>query len=399
MYPENNNEPGGAPQQPPVQSQPPQPTVAAPTMPPTTPQPSVVSGSFVQSPMTSQPTTFTAASQQKPPKKLRWLKRLGLGFLAVIILAALAFGWHTLAPKLMKAKNTSAENKQLNSLVQAGNSLTDASLAKLDKTDLFFGVFKHASEQQVVATKLGYYFTNKPHQYGGQSTATDTTMNYATKQFSYDSDIYMGDSMAPDKTRCIDSQPYHFTSGFSSSRWEQSDSDSTACSFQSVGDFSTNDGINTGGLTSTQADTFVAAIRQVKGLVKVNSATVATHNSKNYIKFDVTITPVKLTDGYYGMQNFMWAFKDTGLDPAKQPYSYLGSADAGMRLTYYVDPTTQLPAYAQLDTTGQVGTDGKVKSDAIYDYRHVEYTFGGQVPTLTLNDHNPIQFSWPTDKL
>ncbi|MGF7228450.1 MAG: hypothetical protein ACQR33_00505 [Candidatus Saccharibacteria bacterium] len=377
--------------QPPAQPQPMAPVPSEPITP--SGQPVVIGGG--QPPL--QPQTFTAASQQKPHKKFRWLKRIALGFLGLVILGLLAFAWHVYVPKLLKIKTNSAENKQLTSLAK-GSTLTNASLAKLNKTDLFFGVFKHAAEQKVVTTKNAYYFSSKPHDYQTAGDMDVTSMDYGTKQYSYDSTQANADGFGPTFNRCIGAQQYYFDGFYPDLGWQKSD-DSRDCSLESVGTFHANDGLNTGGLTSTQADTFVSSLRLVKNLVKVNSATLATHDGKQYIRFDVTINAVKMGDGYYGMQNFMWSFKDTGLDPSTQPYSYLGAVSDGAHLAYYVDPSTQLPAYTQLNTTGQIESNGKVWSQATYDYRHVEYSFGGQVPTLDLNSTNPITLSWPTDKL
>lgn len=335
---------------------------------------------------------YSSASQQG--KKSSRLKRILIILLAVFVLTGIAIAVYMYLPKLRSSQATSGENSQLKNLAKSGSSLSSTELAKLDKTNLFYGVFKHAAQQQVVHTKRAIYFSDKANDYTPADTIYDTYFDYASKKYSFDSDS-VGQGL-PDKHRCIGEQEYYILRDFNST-WQTSDS-STSCSFKSVGNYNANDGLNAAGLTAAQADVFAASIRKRTGLLTVNSAELKKHNNKNYVMFDVTITPIKLSDGmYWGLQNFMWSFKATGLDPEKQPYTYAGAGGDGLRFHYYVDPATQLPVYGQFDTTSVLDKNGKPTNASSFDYVHVEYSYGGSVPTLTLNDTDAIKLDWPTD--
>lgn len=344
---------------------------------------------------------YAQLSPQK--KKHRVLKVTLISLVVLIILSAVGYFARPYIQKYLADYETSQqktnEAQQLQIITQKGNSITNVDLAKIDKTNLFFAVFKNAAEQQIVRTKIGSYSSDKAHDNSAITDAQDTAFNYQTKVFSHDSDSYGFTPNVPDKIRCVNGSQYDFVSLYPEDGWQKSDTNQF-CTPQAIGDFGASDGVNTGGLTSAQADTFIGSIRAIPHFFTVDGASIVQHSGKNYIRLTATVIPQRDSEGdYWGMQNFMWSFKDTGLDPSTHPYSYAAAGGDGLKIAYYVDPLTQLPVYAQYNTTEILEADGKPKDSQTFDYRHVEYTFGGTVPTLDLNSHNPITFSWPTDKL
>jgi flagellar basal body-associated protein FliL len=350
------------------------------------------------------PLTVLAPMTPTPPKKKRSAIKIIFFIVISIVIIAIAsfFSWssiQTLISHYQVSQQKSSESQLLQTVKQEGVSITSDALSKLDKTTLFFAIFKNAAEQRVVRTKIGSFSSNKAHDNSTITDAQDTTFDYQTKVYSHDSDSYSINPASPDKIRCINGDQYDFVSLYPEDGWQKATSNQY-CTTEAVNDFYVGDGVNAGGLTSDQADTFIGALRALPNFFTVDTSSIVKYNDKSFIKLTATVTPQKDTEGdYWGMQNFMWAFKDTGITPSALPYSYAGAGGDGLKIAYYVDPATQLPVYAQYDTTEILEGDGKPKAEQLYDYRHVEYGFGGSVPTLDLHSHDPISFAWPTDRM
>ncbi len=345
-------------------------------------------------------------STPKPPKKLG-RKRLFFAVSALIVLVTtLAIIGGIEGPKISRhyrlAGYHNAEAQTQKDLGALHGPLAAADLRKIDSTSAFFAVFAHAAQQRTVQTTTGYYFSTASNDYRQPDTINRVTFDYATKQFSFESDAQSLNAPAgpPDQTKCVGGQLYAYDSAASQPSWVKSTVPQT-CAASNVLPAGPNDGLNAGGLSAIQAQTFGDALREDRQLVKVNSVSLAQHAGKQYVRFDITVRQKQPKSGaqYLGMQYFMDAFKRTGLDPATQPYTYLGAGAAGMRVAYYVDPTTQLPAYAELRSADILDAHGKPQPHQTYAYSHVEYTFGGPVPTLDLKAHAPLSLSWPSDKL
>ncbi len=278
--------------------------------------------------------------------------------------------------------------------------MSAATASKLDPTNTFFAVWAHAAQQQVATTTSSFYFSNSPNDYSRTGDLCQVGFNYDTKQFSYQrASASITGSSTPDLNRCMGSQEYYYLSSFADHGWQKSD-DSSDCTVKLLPLEGLNDGLNAGGLTSAQAQTFVRSLRAEVGLVAVKGLKLVTRQGRPLLRFDVTVKPIKTGWGYLSLQNFMWAFKDTGADPATLPYSYLGSGGDGLHLSHYVDPSTQLPVYAQIATTPPLDDQGKPEAgEPSYDYYHVEYAFGGNLPTVNITDTAPLKLLWPSEKL
>ncbi len=283
---------------------------------------------------------------------------------------------------------------QIETLVSS-KQVDEEHVQQLDKTAAFYTVFKNAAKQPTTHTKWDvYYSTNEQDKRGDQYAMYDVAVDYRDKTFAYleDSNSVIGSI----QSRCIEGQQYTFNGSKLSggSGWQPA-SDSTTCKFGVV-TTRMNDGLNTGGLTDQQANTFVQKINASQ-VVTVNSVSVVVPKDVPYLKFDVTVTPRLAAKGiYWGMQNFMTAFQATGLNPQTHPYTYFGTGNEGVHLVYYVDPASQLPAYSQMTSTPSYNQMGKSVSPDSWSHRFVEYAFPPSIAQPTLNENLPITFTaWP----
>ena len=277
----------------------------------------------------------------------------------------------------------------------ANPALAEADVAKLNKTDTFYTVLKQAAQKQIVQTKWDVFYTaQKDEPRGDKYTMYDTAIDYASKKYTYDENTYS--NLGIFQTRCIDKKQYNFnaTSLTTSPSWQPA-SDSTNCDLN-VATMHLNDGLNTGGLTSEQADTFIRKIRG-QGMLEVNNVSLATNKDKKYLKVDATITPkAQGKDLYAGMQLLMNAFQATGLDADKHPYTYFGAGGEGATIQYYVDLSTQLPVYAVMSSIPAFDKSGKPQVSTSWSHRYIEYAFPDKLTEPTLDTHVPIKFTaWP----
>lgn len=336
------------------------------------------------------------SSQQKKQRLFAWI-----GVALLVIVPAVILGIMVLTKT--SQDDTNQKQAQANAAVTynadaiaalATGSITSDQVSGLDKTATFYTIFKKAATQQIVQTKWDEYYTaQKDAQRGDQYTMYDTTIDYQSKKFSYNENAYS--NLGIFQTRCIGAKQYNFngTKIATGTVWDAA-SDSTDCQLDTVA-MHVNDGMNAGGLTGPQADTFLSKLKGY-GVVKVNNLTLVTNNSKQFIKVDLNVVPQKAGNTYWGMQNFMNAFLATGLDSAKQPYTFFGAGNEGAHVSYYFDPTTQLPVYSTAVSTPALTATGTEQVTTNFSHRYIEYGFPTGVTEQTLNDSNPIGFqNWP----
>lgn len=366
-------------------------------------KPQQFGGPMAELPPLAQPNNTNPAA--KPPKKRNIMRWVWIALIALIVLPAIGLAIYfvmTVMNDNSKKEATQEQEKlsyNLQDLQEVGKAPTADNVKALDKTTSFYTVFKNTAAQSVVQTKWNVYYTEKQDDpRADQYTMYDTTINYKTKQFAYTENT--ASNLGVYQTRCLDQKQYNYNdSKLTTAPTWQLASDSTDCQF-SVAALHFNDGVNTGGLNSNQADDFIRKIKSGADL-KVNSLALETYKEKPYLKFEVTVTPKQQADGtYIGMQAFMNAFQATGLDPKAYPYNYFGAGGEGMKMTYYVDPVTQLPVHAVIDSTAAFNAAGQPVEPKAWTHRFIEYVFPKDVVQPTLNDHAPITFTtWPDAKL
>ena len=338
----------------------------------------------------------TITPEAKKQRKIFWII-----IAALVILPALSIGAYFGIKMAQDSdqKKVIEQQEKLNYNTEALQSiakapLTEAGVSKLDKAATFYTVFKQAAVKPVVQTKWSVYYTgaeNDPR--ADQYALYDTAIDYASKKYSYSENSYS--NLGLYQIRCIGDKQYNYNDSklTTSPSWQPA-SDSTDCKLNTV-TMHLNDGMNAGGLTSDQADTFIRKIQRY-GMVKVNNISLATNKDKQYIKLDVNVTPQKQGSIYWGMQLFMNAFQATGLNPEKQPYTFFGAGGEGAHIQYYIDATTQLPVYAKFDSTAALNNSGKAQLTTNWSHRAVEYAFPANVTDQNLDSATPITFTaWP----
>lgn len=334
--------------------------------------------------------------QDKKQRKIFW------GIIAVlVILPAIGIGAYFAAKMSQDSdqKKVVQQQEKLNynteALQAAAKSpLTDASVSKLDKTATFYTVLKQAAVKPVVQTKWSVYYSSAENDArADQYSLYDTAIDYTSKKYTYNENAYS--NLGLYQIRCIGDKQYNYNNSklTTSPSWQPA-SDSTDCKLDTV-TMHLNDGMNAGGLTTAQADTFISKIQRY-GMVKVNNIALATNKDKQYIKLDVNVTPQKQGSIYWGMQLFMNAFQATGLDASKQPYTFFGAGGEGAHIQYYIDAATQLPVYAKFDSTASLNGAGKAQLSTSWSHRAIEYTFPTAVADQNLDTATPISFTaWP----
>lgn len=352
-------------------------------------------GKMAELPPLAAPETLS-----KPAKKQRLV--LWAIVAALVILPAIGIGVYFLT-SLSSDSNKQATNQQLEKVsynkdaiaALAKQPLTQEAVDKLDKESTFYTVFKAAAVQPTVQTKWDVYYTDKEDsKRGDQYTLYDTTIDYKSKKYSYAENTYS--NLGVYQTRCIGDKQYNYNDSklTTSPAWQPA-GDSTDCKLNTV-TMHTSDGVNAGGLSSSQADTF---IRKIKGynIVKVTGLSVATNQDKQYIKVDAEVIPQKQSDNIrWGMQLLMNAFQATGVDSEKHPYTFFGAGREGAKISYYIDAATQLPAYAVMHGTAPLNADGKPELVQSYSHRYIEYAYPEAVVEQNLTDNKLINFTaWP----
>jgi hypothetical protein len=253
------------------------------------------------------------------------MKRGGMGkWLLLLVIIVVVIGVIFVIMSMLKKGNTSpsaatgssyqsAETAQLNTLSQKGGSLSASDVASLNATDLFYAVFRRAAEQQSFTTEQDFYETQNENDV--PSTTGEVVQlgyNYKTKAYAYQDS--KGGASNFTLNRCIGSKDYAYqVIGSSVFPWTHAPTSDTNCSPTTVAAI-VNDGLNTGGLTDTQAQTFVDAIRNTKGLVTVKKASLASQQGKNYLRFDVTINQLGTGSNMQGIGYVEKAFASLGID-------------------------------------------------------------------------------------
>lgn len=393
-------------QQPPVVQgpYPPQPNMQPPVVVGTpSPTPAFTQGqqqpSFMPSnaPVAMDSNTGGFTPQEIKRRKLPLL--LGGGIILIILIIAAYFVFKpSSSPQSSSGSGASSSSlaSQLQLLKQYGNNLQAANLSSFNKTALFYAVFKNAAMQPVLHALSDHYEGGSATD---QSTRAyeflhDTTFNYATK-------AYTGDTQDPGNTfneRCVSGKNYAYSTV--NVDWEIESGSSGDCSAPTDYDTDINDGVNAGGMSDTQAQAFVSGMANASGLISVDSMTYVTHAGAPYIRLQVTVNPVNTSLGYEGMGAVGGAFKLSGLDELSWPYETIGTIATGAKFIYYVNPSTQLPAYSQTGLTYYLDDAGHQQQDHIYDFQDTQYGFGGAVTPLPLTGApQKISLSWPEEKM
>jgi len=321
---------------------------------------------------------------------------VGILFILAII-AAVILLVVTKKPAAKPTNNQSyvtSENTALNALKEKSTTLTSASLAAINTTDLFYSVFRNAAEQSTVVTTKNFYETtslNSAPLSSSESNVDGLTQagyNYANGQFSfqdYDNSII---------DYCINGTDYDYSTDAPSVGWQQSPTGNGDCQVANT-DTTINDGLNTGGLTTAQAQKYVDELRNMQNLITVTDANLVSVQGKNYIRFDVTVnTNTSCSETYSAMGCFNQAYNTLGL-PSSWPFDNASSIASGASFAYYVDPTTQLPVYTQIAYTPVSGSSNN------WTNQQIEYSFG-TLPTFSIaNSTNviPITITWPITTL
>ena len=319
---------------------------------------------------------------------------------ALVILPALGIGTY-LVTKLShdSAQKKAAQQQKISYNTEALQALgkaplTDSAVAALNKDTTLYTLLKQSAVKPVVQTKWDVFYTaQQADQRSDQYTMYDTAIDYRTKKYSYNENAYS--NLGVYQVRCIGADQYNYNDSklTTSPSWQPA-SDSTDCKLDTV-TMHLNDGMNAGGLTDQQADSFLMSLQKSHALA-VNSLSVATNKDKQYLKVDFTVTPQKQGSIYEGMQLFMNAFQTTGLNASKHPYTFFGAGGEGAHVQYFVDPATLLPVYARMDSTPILGATGQPQLTTNWSHRLIEYSFPDAVTDQNLDSHTPITFSaWP----
>lgn len=269
--------------------------------------------------------------------------------------------------------------------------LTQADLDKIDKTDAYFSYIMNATQQQ----KTTITSANK---YGESPTALEESVNtykvgfdYQTKKIVFAHDDNFGVDIS--QNRCYDGNSARHATQKSDWYVNPIDEESPCVIGNSV-NYYLSDGVTPGGLTQAQATKYVGYLRQQAGLITVKKVQLAEHKGKQYLHFSVDLNAIDAKGFYLGGQWLMWAFKETGLDPATHPFEYRIRGGEGMHIEYYVDPVAKLPVYSEMKSTPLKDKDGKERAfDGYRDIRTV-YQFGAAEFDASPQNPAPLSIDW-----
>lgn len=339
-----------------------------------------------------QPEPFQPMQPPQPPvrsKKRKVLLIALIAFLVLFVVPGIVF-FIMSQKKPSQSAGPAIDAKPVAALASKGN-LSQSDVATLDKTNAFWAYFKNASQQSTLTITKDYYWADTPTSAPTNRAIKRTGFDYGTKKIMQAVEVPGSGPNDWMRYRCYDGKEYVLTPT-SSRGWREKDGDDVGfyCKLDRESS-DLNDGVNTGGLTSEQADTMIGYLRGHEGLITVDKLALTEHKGKQYLQFDVTLHPtfMKKDSIYMGNQWWMWAFKETKLDPATHPYGYVGAGGNGTKLTYFVDPATKLPAYSELLTTPILDSEGKEKAGSRYFLSKTQYTFGSLPDVKTTSGQDP----------
>lgn len=311
----------------------------------------------------------------KPPRD--WRGVLIAAAIGVLIIGGGAVYWFTRP----QAGGPTTGGSVINDLKKP--SLSAADVQAINKSDAFYAYLKQAAQQRGMILTKDYYFIDDD---GEKDTALSRVgVDYQTKSIVLAIDTPFMDSR--DRLRCYDGKQDSYNSIIK--KWSN-DIPPTNCSESRLYNVAT-DGFNAGGLTESQAETFVSYLKNKSGLIDVKSLELADHKGTQYLHFSATLNPIQTKGSYLGAQWLMFAFKETGLDPFEYPYGYAGAGEEGFDLEYYVDPATSLPAYSELTSIAPPTSTSNRSGD--YHYR-ITYDFTASTFDATPANTSDITLNW-----
>lgn len=356
----------------------------------TPPQPPQQPAPMPQMPMNmGQPEPF---QPMQPPVRSNKRKILVIALIALLLLVVIPgiIFFFVYQKKSNQTAAPAVDAKPVAALADKKN-LSESDVASLDKTNAFWAYFKNASQQSVLTITKDYYWADTPTSTPTNRSIKRTGFDYSTKNIMQAVDVPGSGPSDWMRYRCYDGKEFVLTPT-SSRGWREKNGDDVAfyCKLDRESS-DINDGVNAGGLTSEQADTMIGYLRGHEGLITVDKLALTEHKGKQYLQFDVTLHPtfMKKDSIYMGNQWWMWAFKETKLDPATHPYGYVGAGGNGTKLTYFVDPSTKLPAYSELITTPILDGEGKEKPGSRYFLSKTQYAFGSLPDVKTTSGQDP----------
>jgi hypothetical protein len=335
------------------------------------------------------PPTQHHMPQHRPP--LRRDKRFRLIAVAtVVVLAGIGYWFFGRSQSATEIPVTNVG--VVNDL--AKSALTQADIAKIDKTEAYFAYITSAVQQQKSIILSENKYGTSPTDAEESRDLYKVGFDYQTKKivFAHD-DAYDAQDVAQD--RCYDGNAARHAT--QKSDWYVGPIDAeNPCNLGEHVNYYISDGVTPGGLSEAQAQAYVGYLRKQDGLIVVKDLQLASHNGKQYLHFSVDLNAIRpggsYGDLYFGGQWLMWAFKETKLDPAAHPFEYRIRGGDGMHIEYYVDPTTKLPVYSEMKSTPLKDKNGKEKPyDAYRDIR-TSYQFG--VSEFDASPNSPLSIDW-----
>jgi hypothetical protein len=276
---------------------------------------------------------------------------------------------------------------------------TDATLSQVDPRGLYWAMLKRQSMKSVTDYIHLHYLTEDDYRSDFVKDMS-TSVNAERIGIDYRSRSFIADNgqISPEGkgvphqafTRCVQGGGSQFY--IPGNPWQVSKDDTAGlCADRMkpdkiVANALTADSIATGNLSNEEADKFLSYLDGIPGLFTMDKPSAAQGtDGKTYIQLDVTLKQVDAKSdsepgAAKGMAFLNAAFGQTGKDPDAYPYSIDHSPDEGLKVRYYLDPATLLPAYSIMKTLPAVTTSGAPASGASpSEYFLYEYAFPQQL--------------------
>lgn len=285
---------------------------------------------------------------------------------------------------------------------------TAAGLAKADPTTLYWAMLKRQVTKPVAGTVSVFYSDSDQYAQFPVGDVQLVQIDYAAHKFAtvrhtnvnVTTSAPVGDTSFI--TTCVDNMSHTWTptDGWlppsPSDLANAKENECNRLAGQKEIDAFSSDGIATGGLTSAQADKYISYLANVPGLISVARPSMTQgSDGKSYVQLDMTLTPQnpKDPDDINPTVNMGGAFIEaavaqTGIDQTKWPYVLTTAESQGLKVRYYLDPSTLLPAYSVVTDFGPFTADGKLYQPDKWkpDFGLYEYTYPSQVDTSLSTD-------------
>ncbi|MFB6725394.1 hypothetical protein ACFCV3_34765 [Kribbella sp. NPDC056345] len=225
-------------------------------------------------------------------------------------------------------------------IIEPGQPVTAQALSEVHPQAFHESVIKRQMTAPIGQLRTSQFQTPADFASRKSMSITDVAIDHKLDKFSYQQSIM---SSPPTEIRCVNGKEIYWSDY--EKKWTPWRYERPTCSRKPF--IGTGDAIVSSGLSAEQADKAIAYLRGATGFVNPAQPTLLSVGGRSYVRQVVDFKPVTRADGNsYGSAIPMWAFRETGNDPATWTWGNPFNLASGIHMVYYLDTATLLPVAA-----------------------------------------------------